>query len=60
MRNYAGNSGKRYIYEMDDLIETESLSAVEKEEFPELTELVKSKLNNANVWAKLNSKMLVY
>ena len=40
------NSG--YIYEIGDLLETESLSATEKEEFSELTEFVKSKLNNAN------------
>ncbi len=39
------NSG--YIYEIGDLLETESLSAAEKEEFSELTEFVKSKLNNA-------------
>lgn len=41
------NSG--YIYEIGDLLETESLSAAEKEEFSELIEFVKSKLNNANV-----------
>jgi hypothetical protein len=39
------NSG--YIYEIGDLLETESLSAAEKEEFSELIEFVKSKLNNA-------------
>ena len=32
--------------EKGDLIETESISAAEKEEFSELTEFVKSKLNN--------------
>lgn len=40
------NSG--YIYEIGDLLETESLSAAEKEEFSELIEFVKSKLNNAS------------
>lgn len=39
------NSG--YIYEIGDLLETESLSAAEKEEFSELIEFVRSKLNNA-------------
>ncbi len=39
------NSG--YIYEIGDLLETESLSAAEKEEFAELIEFVESKLNNA-------------
>lgn len=38
------NSG--YIYEIGDLLETNSLSAAEKEEFSELIEFVKSKLNN--------------
>jgi hypothetical protein len=41
------NSG--YIYEIGDLLETESLSAAEKEEFSELIEFVKSKLNNAAI-----------
>lgn len=49
MRSDAGNSGKGYIYEMGGLIETESLSAMEKEEFSELTEFVKSKLNNSAI-----------
>jgi hypothetical protein len=38
------NSG--YIYEIGDLLETESFSEAEKEEFSELTEFVKSRLNN--------------
>ena len=38
------NSG--YIYEIGDLLETENLTQTEKEEFSELTEFVKSKLNN--------------
>lgn len=38
------NSG--YIYEIGDLLETESLTQTEKEEFSELLEFVKSKLNN--------------
>lgn len=40
------NSG--YIYEIGDLLEAENLSAAEKEEFAELTEFVKSKLNGAS------------
>ncbi len=48
MRSNADSSGNGYIYEKGDLIETESISAAEKEEFSELTEFVKSKLNNAN------------
>jgi len=56
MRSNADSSGNGYIYEKGDLIETESISAAEKEEFSELTEFVKSKLNNANAWAKLNGK----
>lgn len=36
------NSG--YVYEIGDLLETESLSAGEKEEFAELIEFVRSKL----------------
>ena len=47
MRSNADGSGNGYIYQMGDLIETESISATEKEEFSELTEFVKSKLNNA-------------
>lgn len=39
------NSG--YIYEIGDLLETENLGTTEKEEFAELTEFVKSRLNNA-------------
>ena len=39
------NSG--YIYEIGDLLETENLTQTEKEEFSELTEFVKSRLNNA-------------
>ena len=38
------NSG--YIYEIGDLLETENLTRTEKEEFSELLEFVKSKLNN--------------
>lgn len=38
------NSG--YIYEIGDLLETENLTQTEKEEFSELLEFVKSKLNN--------------
>ena len=38
------NSG--YVYEIGDLLETESLSAEEKGEFSELIEFVKSRLNN--------------
>lgn len=38
------NSG--YIYEIGDLLETENLTQAEKEEFSELIEFVKSKLNN--------------
>lgn len=38
------NSG--YIYEIGDLLETENLTQAEKEEFSELLEFVKSKLNN--------------
>ncbi len=48
MRSNADSPGNGYIYEKGDLIETESISAAEKEEFSELTEFVKSKLNNAN------------
>jgi hypothetical protein len=48
MRSNANGSGNGYIYEKGDLIETESISAAEKEEFSALTEFVKSKLNNAN------------
>lgn len=48
MRNDANNFNNGYIYEMGDLIEMKSIMAVEKEKFPELTELVKSKLNYAN------------
>lgn len=39
------NSG--YIYEIADLLESENLTQAEKEEFAELTEFVKSKLNGA-------------
>jgi len=39
------NSG--YIYEIGDLLETENLSTAEREEFSELVEFAKSKLNNA-------------
>ncbi len=38
------NSG--YIYEIGDLLETENLTQAEKEEFSELLEFVRSKLNN--------------
>lgn len=48
MRNDANNFNNGYLYELGDLIEMKSIIAVEKEEFPELTELVKSKLNYAN------------
>jgi len=48
MRSNADSSGNGYIYKKGDLIETESINAAEKEEFSELTEFVKSKLNNAN------------
>jgi hypothetical protein len=48
MRSNADSSGNGYIYEKGDLIETESISEAEKEEFSVLTEFVKSKLNNAN------------
>lgn len=41
------NSG--YIYEIADLLESENLTEAEKEEFAELTEFVKSKLNGAPV-----------
>ncbi len=41
------NSG--YIYEIGDLLESENLTQAEKEEFAELTEFVKSKLNAAPV-----------
>ncbi len=47
MRSNADGSGNGYTYKKGDLIETESISAAEKEEFSELTEFVKSKLNNA-------------
>lgn len=60
MRDDADNFNNGYIYEMGDLIEMKSIIAVEKEEFPELAELVKSKSNYANPWAKLNRKMLDY
>jgi len=46
MVSNADISGNGYIYQMGDLIETESLSATENEEFSELTEFVKSRLNN--------------
>lgn len=48
MRDDADNFNNGYIYEMGDLIEMKSIIAVEKEEFPELAELVKSKSNYAN------------
>jgi hypothetical protein len=41
------NSG--YIYEIGDLLESESLTQAEKEEFSELIEFVKGKLNNATI-----------
>lgn len=40
------NSG--YVYEIGDLLETETFSASEKEEFADLTEFVKSKLATAS------------
>jgi hypothetical protein len=40
------NSG--YIYEIGDLLEAENLTQAEKEEFFELTEFVKSRLNGAS------------
>ena len=48
MKSNADSSGNGYIYEKGDLIETENISAAEKEELSELTEFVKIKLNNAN------------
>ena len=49
MRSNARDSfANGYIYEKSDLIETESIIAAKKKEFSELTEFVKSKLNNAN------------
>jgi len=48
MRRNADGSSNGYIYKKGDLIETESISAGEKEEFSELTEFVKNKLKNAN------------
>ncbi len=59
MMSNADISGNGYIYQMGDLIETESLSATENEEFSELTEFVKSRLNNlATAWAELTGKVL--
>lgn len=40
------NSG--YIYEINDLLETENLTPAEKEEFSELVEFVKGRLNKTN------------
>lgn len=42
MRSNEDSSGNGYIYEKCDLIETEKISAAEKEKFSEFTEFVKS------------------
>jgi len=47
MRSNLDKYGNDYIYEIGNLLGTESLCAAKKEEFSELTEFVKSKLNNA-------------